>query len=79
MRNNEEHRNIIIGCVADDFTGASDISSFFAQGGLKVVMVNGLPSPNYHLATETQVLVIALKTRSIEPNNAVEQSLEAVR
>lgn len=79
MRNNEEHRNIIIGCVADDFTGASDIASFFAQGGLKVVMVNGLPDQNYQLTTDTQVLVIALKTRSVDPNDAVDQSLEAVR
>ena len=56
MINNKEHSNIVMGCVADDFTGASDIASFFAQGGLRVVMVNGLPSPNYQLADRKSVV-----------------------
>ncbi|WP_420491048.1 four-carbon acid sugar kinase family protein, partial [Neobacillus drentensis] len=32
------------GCIADDFTGASDIASFFVKGGLSTVLYNGVPN-----------------------------------
>ena len=37
---------ILWGCIADDFTGASDAASFFEKGGLKTVLYNGIPKEN---------------------------------
>ena len=33
----------IFGCVADDFTGASDAASFLVKGGMSVQLFNGIP------------------------------------
>lgn len=66
----------LLGCIADDFTGASDIASFFKIGGLQTVLYNEIPQKNAD--SEAQALVIALKTRTADTNLAVEQSLEAL-
>ena len=34
----------IFGCVADDFTGASDAASFLVKGGMSVQLFNGIPA-----------------------------------
>ena len=34
----------LFGCIADDFTGASDVASFLVQGGLRTCLFNGIPS-----------------------------------
>ena len=31
------------GCIADDFTGAGDAASFLQKGGMRVLLVNGIP------------------------------------
>ena len=36
-------RDFYIGCVADDFTGAGDVASFFVKAGLVTVLYNGVP------------------------------------
>ena len=33
------------GCIADDFTGASDMASFLARGGMRTILYNGIPEP----------------------------------
>lgn len=33
----------MLGIIADDFTGASDIASFLTENGLKTVQMNGVP------------------------------------
>ncbi len=72
-----EQKYPIIGCIADDFTGASDIASFFAKGGLSTAIYNGIPSKN-HEGDMPGVMVIALKTRALSPKEAVSQSLAAL-
>lgn len=69
--------SILWGCIADDFTGASDAASFFVKGGLKTVLFNGLPSPAS--VGNCQAVVIALKTRTQETPFAVQDSLSAAR
>lgn len=64
------------GCVADDFTGASDAASFFAEGGLQTALYNGVPD---QLTAAGQAVVIALKTRTQEKKMAVNETLAAVR
>ncbi len=67
---------MIVGCIADDFTGGSDIASFFAKGGLSTVLYNGVPENTENLRVD--VCVIALKTRTQDTKDAVNDSLEAI-
>lgn len=68
---------MILGCIADDFTGGSDIASFFAKGGLRTVLFNGVPSD--HTIPEVDACVIALKTRTQDTQEAVKVSLNAIK
>ncbi|WP_146492821.1 3-oxo-tetronate kinase [Vibrio cyclitrophicus] len=68
----------ILGVIADDFTGASDIASFLFKGGLNPIQINSLEE-DIPLGPEMDTLVIALKTRTLPVELAVEQSLAAVR
>lgn len=67
---------MLFGCIADDFTGGSDIASFFAKGGLSTILYNGIPKENN--TSNTDVCVIALKTRTQDTEEAVKDSLEAI-
>ncbi len=69
--------NIILGIVADDFSGASDAASFLVQQGIKTYLFNGTPAEERFDTDETIAVVIALKTRTEETKLAVEQSLKA--
>lgn len=68
---------IIFGCVADDFTGASDVASFLVKGGLSTLLYNGIPKEEPE--TESGAVVIALKTRTQETPSAVEDTVQAVK
>lgn len=70
-------KNILLGCVADDFTGASDAASFIAKSGIPTVLFNGVPSDD--TVPEGGAVVIALRSRSIAPEKAVAQSRQALR
>ncbi len=71
-------KDILWGCIADDFTGASDAASFFEKGGLKTVLYNGIPLEGTVLDEDVKAVVIALKIRSIDRNDAVKYALEAL-
>jgi uncharacterized protein YgbK (DUF1537 family) len=66
-----------LGCIADDFTGASDAASFLVKGGLKTVLLNGVPLQPLDVAA-CDAIVIALKTRSGDPHIAVGEAMKAV-
>ncbi|WP_017349108.1 3-oxo-tetronate kinase [Pantoea sp. A4] len=66
-----------LGVIADDFTGATDIASFLVQNGLSTIQFNGVPQQHDTLTAEA--IVISLKSRSNPVNEAVEQSLAALR
>ena len=68
---------MILGCVADDFTGAADAASFLQAGGAKVILSNGIPEGENEDIMPAQAVVIALKTRTCPPCEAVERSLAA--
>lgn len=70
--------NLVLGCIADDFTGASDMASFLVKGGMKTVLYNGIPDRDYVLSEDIEGIVIALKTRSIEKQQSIKESLEAI-
>ncbi len=67
------------GCIADDFTGASDAASFLRAGGLTVQLFSGVPGENEKPAPGVNAIVIALKTRTIPAEEAVRDSLAAAR
>ncbi|MDR3258660.1 MAG: four-carbon acid sugar kinase family protein [Fusobacteriaceae bacterium] len=70
---------ILFGCLADDFTGASDAASFLTENGTRVILYNGIPDKNGIIEPNCQSVVIALKTRTEEKNMAVSQSLKAAK
>lgn len=76
-----EHRNRVgapaLGCIADDFTGATDVANNLAAGGLRVIQTIGVPAGDF--ASDADAIVIALKSRTIDATDAVAQSLEALR
>ncbi|KIC48025.1 3-oxo-tetronate kinase [Tateyamaria sp. ANG-S1] len=65
-----------LGCIGDDFTGSSDLANTLAKEGMRVVQYTGVPEAS--AGPEVEAGVIALKSRSIEPEDAVKQSLEAL-
>ncbi|RJL08607.1 3-oxo-tetronate kinase [Paracoccus siganidrum] len=67
----------VLGVIADDFTGATDIASMLVRGGMRVVQTIG-PGAVPLIAAEADAVVIALKTRSIPAPEAVAQSLAAL-
>ena len=67
---------MLIGVVADDMTGASDVALMLARGGLTTVQVIGVPQGNLPLA---EAVVIALKSRTAPVDEAVAQSVAAAR
>ncbi len=68
---------LLLGCIADDFTGATDLANNLVRTGMRVVQTIGVPSGP--LSAEVDCVVIALKTRTIAPADAVAQSLQALR
>ena len=67
---------IQLGCIADDFTGATDLANNLVRSGMRVLQTIGVP--NAPLDAEVDALVVALKSRTIAPAAAVAQSLEAL-
>jgi uncharacterized protein YgbK (DUF1537 family) len=67
---------MLLGVIADDFTGASDIGNTLARGGLATTQFLGVPTASADKACEAGV--VALKTRSISAPDAVAQSLAAL-
>lgn len=65
-----------LGCIGDDFTGSSDLANTLAKGGMRTVQYTGIP--NAPAGEDVQAGVVALKSRSIDPAEAVKQSLAAL-
>lgn len=67
---------MLLGCIADDLTGATDLALTLAREGMKVVQSTGLPRESLPL-DGVDALVVALKSRTIPAKDAVAQSLAA--
>jgi len=63
----------ILGCIADDFTGATDLANTLVRGGLRTVQLLGVPNPNSPIP-DVDAVVVALKSRTIPATDAVAQS-----
>ncbi|WP_138473071.1 3-oxo-tetronate kinase [Poseidonocella sp. HB161398] len=67
---------MLLGCIADDFTGASDLGNTLTRVGIRTTLMTGMPKGSD--AVEGDAGVIALKTRSVPVAEAVAQSLAAL-
>ncbi len=67
---------MLLGCIGDDFTGSSDLANTLSKEGMSVTQYSGIPSQSADPSVE--VGVVALKSRSIDPGDAVQQSLDAL-
>ena len=65
-----------LGCIADDYTGASDLANTLTRCGLRTVQTIGVPSDDLALP-EVDAVVVSLKSRSIEAGLAVSRSRAA--
>jgi uncharacterized protein YgbK (DUF1537 family) len=70
---------LALGVIADDFTGATDMGSMLARGGMRVLQTVGVPSPELMATIDADAVIVALKSRSIAADEAVRQSLDACR
>ena len=66
-----------LGCIADDFTGATDLANNLVRSGMRVIQAIGVP--RRRLDADVDAVVVALKTRTIPSAEAVAQSLDALR
>ena len=69
--------SVLLGCIADDFTGATDLASFLVQSGMRTVQLIGVPTELVDLS-DADAVVIALKSRTLPSEVAVAQSIEAL-
>lgn len=69
--------SLLIGCIADDITGASDIGSMLASNGVPTTLCIGVPEEDRPALSGA--VVIALKIRTLPANEAVSQAESAAR
>jgi len=72
-------RNLILGCIADDVTGATDLAINLVQGGMRVVQLLAIPTKLELSELDADAVVVGLKTRSIPKREAKEQSVQCLR
>ena len=66
----------LLGCIADDFTGGTDLASTLVERGMRTLQVLGIPEEP--IPDDIEAIVVALKTRTAPAGEAVLQSLEAL-
>ncbi|MGO8073219.1 3-oxo-tetronate kinase [Rhizobium leguminosarum] len=69
---------ILLGSIADDYTGASDLANTLTKNGLRTVQTVGIPDPSLALP-DVDAVVISLKIRSVPASDAVAAAASAER
>src|SRR5437868_1509533 len=67
----------LLGCIADDFTGGTDLASNLVKSGFRTGQILGIPR-DAKTADDSDALVIGLKTRTCPRDQALKESLEAL-
>lgn len=65
-----------LGCIADDFTGATDLANNLVRAGMRTVQVIGVPDTT---VPDADAVVVALKSRTCPVKQAVAESVAAAR
>ena len=68
---------MLLGAIADDFTGATDLCSMLVRGGMRTVQLIGVPRDT-DAPPDADAVVVALKSRTAPVREAVQQSLAAL-
>jgi 3-dehydrotetronate 4-kinase len=68
---------IVLGCIADDFTGATDLANNLVRAGMRVVLSVDVPAQDQPV--DADAVVVALKSRTVPAAAAVKLSLDACR
>ncbi|EMI52431.1 3-oxo-tetronate kinase [Rhodopirellula sallentina] len=80
MQETSSQRTAVLGCIADDVTGATDLANNLVQGGMRVVQILGTPTPEMlRDLSEVDAVVVALKTRSIPAEDAIAMSRDSLK
>jgi len=67
---------MLLGCIADDFTGGTDLAGMLAAGGMRTVQTIGIPQT---APDAVDAAVVALKSRTAPRDQAVAEALAALR
>ncbi|MBV9672856.1 MAG: four-carbon acid sugar kinase family protein, partial [Verrucomicrobia bacterium] len=67
----------ILGCIADDFTGGTDLANNLVKSGFRTIQTIGVPTSSSTL-TDADAIVVALKTRTCPVNEAIAASRNAL-
>jgi 3-dehydrotetronate 4-kinase len=66
----------VLGCIADDFTGGTDLAGMLVKAGMRTVQMLGVPSGP--IPDDIDAVVIALKSRTNPAGEAIADSLAAL-
>lgn len=69
-------KKVMLGCIADDFTGATDLANNLVRAGMRVVQAIGVPAQP--LDCDSDAVVVTLKSRTLAVDEAITQSLAAL-
>jgi 3-dehydrotetronate 4-kinase len=61
---------LLLGAVADDYTGGSDLANTLNRNGLSTIQTIGVPASGLQV-DDAEAIVVALKIRSVEASQAV--------
>ena len=67
---------VLLGCIADDFTGGTDLAGMLVKAGMRTVQMIGVPQEP--IGDDIDAVVIALKSRTTPAADAVAESLAAL-
>lgn len=76
MLSDNDTAHPLLGCIADDFTGATDLASMLVKSGMRTVQTIGVPAARTRL--DADAVVVALKSRTVCAADAIAQSLAAL-
>ena len=68
---------MLLGAIADDFTGATDLCSMLVRGGMRTVQLIGVPRPGDPVP-DADAVVVALKSRTAPVRQAIDESMAAL-
>ncbi len=68
---------VLLGAIADDFTGATDLCNTLVRRGMRTVQLIDAP-PSGSAAPDADAIVVALKSRTIPAPDAIAKSLTAL-
>lgn len=69
--------SVLLGCIADDFTGATDLANTLVKAGMRAVQLLGVPRAGLAVP-DADAVIVALKSRGNPAGEAVSMSLAAL-